>query len=105
MYPLRGRIKDEIDHAYKRSGKKFGTLPKLPRFFAGSMDFVIGIKYLSYHPEKISQMPSGSRIQMVEEESLEDPMKFPMQSKSQFYIESNHHFFVTRKNYSGWVIK
>ena len=58
------------------------NLPKLPRYIGGNTDFMIGIKYLRYYPEKIFQLPSGlstnhgSKVLTAQEVSLVDHMKF-----------------------------
>ena len=40
-------------------GGDAGTLPKIPKSVGGEIDFIIGIKYLSYYPKMIFQLPSG----------------------------------------------
>ena len=53
MYPVQGVVEKEIHAAYRKSGGKICDLPKLPSFVGGPIDFMIGIKYLRYHPEKL----------------------------------------------------
>ena len=38
------------------------NLPKLPQFVGGRTDFLLGIKYLRYYPEKVFQLLSGLTI-------------------------------------------
>ena len=61
-YPMRGRVEDDIKKAYKISGGNLKELPKLPKSVGGHTDFMIGIKYLRYYPEKVFQLPSGLSI-------------------------------------------
>ena len=44
------------------NGKHRKYLPDLPEFVRGHTDFMIGIKYLRYYPEKVFQLPSGLAI-------------------------------------------
>ena len=59
---MRGRVEDDIKKAYKISGGNLKELPKLPKSVGGHTDFMIGIKYLRYYPEKVFQLPSGLSI-------------------------------------------
>ncbi|XP_066917918.1 uncharacterized protein [Clytia hemisphaerica] len=61
-YPLDCQVKDDIHDAFRRSGGNPSTLPKLPSSVGGDVDFMIGIRYLRYHPKVIFQMPSGLTI-------------------------------------------
>ena len=61
-YPVKGEVEDDIHEAYSHSGGKPELLPKLPKYVGGEIDFMIGIKYLRYHPEKVFQLPSGLTI-------------------------------------------
>ena len=61
-YPMRGWVEVDIKKAYKISGGSLKELPKLPKSVGGHTDFMIGIKYLRYYPEKVSQLPSGLSI-------------------------------------------
>ena len=54
--------KFNIQNAHLESGGNIEDLPKLPEMVGGKIDFIIGIKYLCYHPQKIFQMPSGPTI-------------------------------------------
>ena len=47
---------------YRKEGKNPQYLPRLPKFVGGHTDFMLGIKYLRYYPEKIFQLPSGLTI-------------------------------------------
>ena len=58
-YPLKGEVQSDIQAAYKKNGGELKDLPKLPESVGGQADFMIGIKYLRYHPEKIYSLPSG----------------------------------------------
>ena len=64
-YPVKGEVEDDIHEAYSHSGGKPELLPKLPKYVGGEIDFMIGIKYLRYHPEKVFQLPSGLTIYSV----------------------------------------
>ena len=44
------------------NGKHRKYLPDLPAFVGGHTDFMIGVKYLRYYPEKLFQLPSGLAI-------------------------------------------
>ena len=61
-YPIRGRVEDNIIKGYKVNGGDSRELPKLPKSVGGHTDFMIGIKYLRYYPEKVFQLPSGLSI-------------------------------------------
>ena len=61
-YPLRGQIEDDVHDAFRRSGGDTSTLPRLPSSVGGNVDFMVGIKYLRYHPKTIFQLPSGLTI-------------------------------------------
>ena len=61
-YPIKGKVEEDIHNAYTEQGVNPDHLPKLPRYVGGCTDFLIGIKYLRYHPEKIFQLPSGLTI-------------------------------------------
>ena len=61
-YPLQGRVEKDIRNGYKQIGGDVKNLPKLPKYVGGNIDFMIGIKYLRYYPEKICQLPSGLSI-------------------------------------------
>ena len=62
QYPLRGWVENDIQNAYLESGGNIQDLPKLPKIAGGKIDFIIGIKYFCYHPQKIFQMLSGLTI-------------------------------------------
>ena len=62
QYPLKGKVEDDIKDAYRREGNDPRYLPNLPKFVGGNTDFMLGIKYLRYYPEKIFQLPSGLTI-------------------------------------------
>ena len=59
-YPLDlRRVEKDNRNGYKQIGRDMKNLPKLPRYVGGNTDFMIGIKYPRYYPEKIFQSPSG----------------------------------------------
>ena len=60
LYPLHGAVQDDINEGFVKVGVE--DLPKLPEAVGGHIDFMIGTKYLRYHPEKIFQLPSGLTI-------------------------------------------
>ena len=61
-YPIHGKVEDDIKKFYRLAGGSVADQPKLPRFAGGETDFLIGIKYLRYHPTMIFKMPSGLAI-------------------------------------------
>ena len=61
-YPLKGSIQDDIHEEYTKFGGMASDLPGLPEFVGGNVDFMIGSKYLRYHPEPIFTLPSGLTI-------------------------------------------
>ena len=61
-YPIAGRVQNDIHNAYKSQGGDPSRLPKLPQFVGGDIDFMIGVKYLRYHPREVFRLPSGLTI-------------------------------------------
>ena len=61
-YPLQGQVINDIIKAYKRAGGNAKDLPITSKYVGGDIDFMIGIKYLRYHPRAIFQLPSGLTI-------------------------------------------
>ena len=61
QYLLKG-IVGYIAAGYKRQGNNPRDLPQLPQSVGGHTDFMLGIKYLRYYPEKVFQLPSGLTI-------------------------------------------
>ena len=61
-YPLKGKVQDDVINSYKQHGRDPAVLPKLAQFVGGHTDFMLGIKYLRYYPEKLFQLPSGLTI-------------------------------------------
>ena len=61
LYPLDGRVEQDITAAYIESG---GTdeLPKVEPLVGGETDFMFGGAYLRYFPEQKFRMPSGLTI-------------------------------------------
>ena len=62
QYPLNEQVIQDINTAFKMNGGDPSTLPKLPSTIGGDVDFIVGIKYLRYHPKQIFQLPSGLTI-------------------------------------------
>ena len=62
VYPIKGKIHEDLLNAFKMSGRNETELPKLPDSIGGDVDFLIGLKYLRYHPEPIFSLPSGLTI-------------------------------------------
>ena len=62
QYPLKGTVEEDIAAGSKRQGNNPKDLPQLPQFVGGDTDFMLGIKYLRYYPEKVFQLPSGLTI-------------------------------------------
>lgn len=60
IYPLKEVERDIKIHYEKSNGKV--QLPTVPHSVGGETDFMIGAKYLRYHPEVIFQLPSGLTI-------------------------------------------
>ena len=61
-FPLHGAVMQDIQNAYESSGGDVSQLPLLPEFIGGEVDFMLGAKYLRYHPEKVFSLPSGLTI-------------------------------------------
>ena len=61
IYPLQ-KVESDIRECYRKAGNDMNNLPRLPPSVGGHTDFMIGIKYLRYFPEKIFQLPSGLTI-------------------------------------------
>ena len=61
-YPLKGKVENDIQKAFAKAGRNVSNLPTLPKSVGGHVDFMVGIKYLRYHPEVVFQMPSGLTI-------------------------------------------
>ena len=61
-YPLKGQVETDVRSGCISNGKGPKYLPKLPTFVGGHTDFMIGVKYLRYFPEKVFQLPSGLAI-------------------------------------------
>ena len=62
MYPLNGKVQEDIVESYKSAGYDPKNLPKLPESVGGETDLIIGIKYLKYFPEVVFRLPSGLTI-------------------------------------------
>ena len=61
-YPLKGQVEADVRCGYILNGKDPKYLPKLPSFVGDHTDFMIGLTYLQYYPEKVFQLPSGLAI-------------------------------------------
>eukprot|EP00794_Sanderia_malayensis_P020954 gene20954-biopygen15460 len=61
QYPLDEPFKD-IQDSYKVSGKDPKMLPKPSTIVGGEVHFMIGVKYLQYHPRLIHQLHSGLAV-------------------------------------------
>ena len=62
-YPLQGEVEQDLIQAFKETKKSISKqLPKLPKFVGGDTDFMIGISYLRYYPEKIFELLTGLTI-------------------------------------------
>ena len=59
---MKGIVEENIAAGYKRQGNNPRDLPQLPQSVGGDTDFMLGIKYLRYYPEKVFQLPSGLTI-------------------------------------------
>ena len=62
VYPLQGKVKEDIEKYYQQTGGNPSDLPIVPKTVGGSVDIMIGIKYLRYHPKLKFQLPSGLTI-------------------------------------------
>ncbi|XP_066926194.1 uncharacterized protein [Clytia hemisphaerica] len=58
QFPLKEAEKDLCFAA----GPLAKTFPKVPSHIGGNVDFMIGMKYLKYHPKPIFQIPTGLTI-------------------------------------------
>ena len=45
--------------AYEATGENASQLPKLPASIGGDIDFIIGTKYLRYHPQPVFSLQTG----------------------------------------------
>ena len=62
LYPLQGKVEDDIKANFQERIGDPSELPRLPRYTGGDVDFMIGIKYMRYFPEPVYQLPSGLTI-------------------------------------------
>eukprot|EP00794_Sanderia_malayensis_P006911 gene6911-biopygen5645 len=62
MYQLHGDVINDIHNGFRQIAGDPRNLPSVPAQVGGSMDFMIGIQYLRYHPRFIFQLPSGLTI-------------------------------------------
>ena len=61
-FKLNTQVRDDIERGYQKSGRNIADLPTLPDEIGGSVDIMIGARYLRYHPKEIFQLPSGLTI-------------------------------------------
>ena len=61
-YPLKGQEEANVRNDNTSNGNDPKYKPKLPAFVGGHTDFMIGVKYLQYYPEKVFQLLSGLAI-------------------------------------------
>ena len=61
-YLLKGQVEVNVRNGYISNGKDPKHLPKIPASVGGHTDFMIGVKFLRYYPEKEFQLPSGPAI-------------------------------------------
>ena len=59
---MKGIVEEDIAAGYKRQENNQSDLRQLPQSIGGDTDFMLGIKYLRYYPEKVFQLPSGLTI-------------------------------------------
>eukprot|EP00794_Sanderia_malayensis_P019733 gene19733-biopygen14568 len=62
MYQLHGDVINDIHNGFRQIAGDPRNLPSVSAQVGGSMDFMIGIQYLRYHPRFIFQLPSGLTI-------------------------------------------
>ena len=62
IYPLQGKVLEDIFPSFKKSGGNRSDLPKISVPVGGNINFMIRIKYLRHHPKLIYQLPSGLSI-------------------------------------------
>ena len=95
-YPIKGTVEDDLVNAYREAGGDINELPQLPSYIGGKVDFMIGIKYLRYFPEKVFQMPSGLTIYQSKFENagggrgvIGGPHQVFTQIEKQFHMNTN----------------
>ena len=59
---MEGIVEENIAAGCKRQGNNPRDSPQLPQSVGGDTDFMLGIKYIRYYPEKVFQFPSGLTI-------------------------------------------
>ena len=93
VYPTNGQVRNDIHDEYKRAGGNSSDLPILPQSVGGDVDFIVGKKYLRYHPKPNFQLPSGLTI-------YRSIFKNPDGSRG--VIGGPHHIFTTiEKQFNG----
>ena len=62
-YPLQDEVELDLIQAFKETKKRISKqLLKLQKFVGGDTEFMIGLRYLQYYPEKIFELPTGLTI-------------------------------------------
>ena len=62
-YQLQGEVEQDLIQAFQETKKRIPKqLLKRPKFIGRDTDFMTGIRYLRYYPEKIFQLPAGLTI-------------------------------------------
>ena len=62
MYPIEGRVVNDIMQACDSAGFDKSKLPKFAKVAGGSVDLMLGSKYLRYHPKEVFQLLSGLTV-------------------------------------------
>ena len=62
MFPLDGAVLQDIKNEYAKADHDPAELPSLAKAVGGQVDFMIGSKYLKYHPKVLFELPSGLTI-------------------------------------------
>jgi len=62
IYKLNGDVIKDLHNGFKQIGGDPKKLPTVSAQVGGSVDFMIGIQYLRYHPKFVFQLPSGLTI-------------------------------------------
>ena len=99
-YPLQGEVEQDFIQAFKKTKKRISKkLPKLPKFVGGDTDFMIGIRYLSYYPEKIFKLPIGLTIYESKFKNI-DGTRGIVGGPYHVFTEIEKHFYGSPENIS-----
>ena len=71
LYPLTGKVENDIREYYSKTHGDAEKLPKLPELVGGQVDIMIGIRYLRYFPELICKLPTGLSIYQSQFENFD----------------------------------